>query len=895
MADDTVKEALDGVVKAIGFGIVSDFRQLSDAMLDVSADLRDANRLLDQVNQNTSQTNKTLDDFDKTTTRQREFRRNRKAEDKLERRAQLNAQRGEAAMEKIANAIESLQRQVSMGAAGGDDNDGGEDNGGGFLENIGKTVGSFLAVGGLAAAGALGAEMFGAGEASAEEASSAELAPPPDTSAPVPTPTQPGGYSVPPSSAGAAPQAAPPPPPSSQSAPPPPPNKTKAAASFSFISSAEAAEPESAPDISPSAAAAPAPPPPTTANDLLRLGTTNQVGSAITAGATKLAAQAIVERSSKSATQKALAKVSSKIPSWMAKNGATIVNIIGSKSVPIFGALVGGYFSFNRFMAGDSWMSIGAEFVSGIAPDVGALGGPAGYVAGVVSTLAIQTYLITRDIYQEENAIDIRNNVVPNFDDLDMSEKAQVLNVVKNHVMTYVNSLISKSSAQDASVGVKAPSTSGGIIPPTTSGAQLPPDTPSTSEQPPGQQQTPTSPAGGVTTGVAHDIADQREQSQADGGPAAAWGSPVPQTPEEQSQFNQDVYGGGVSSPDLQPGPSGSTSSEQSEDQSTNTQVGGSPSDNIASVQTSSDQAGSITGGSMEELKAEIARGEGDYGAYNRGTAGDTPRSKRTVDIQNLTVGQIMQYQSQGKLFAVGKYQFIPETFAEAVRATGVSPDQKFDASTQEAMFPYLVSEAKRPKLAGYLSGKHDNANAALNDLAAEFASIPQSNGVGRYDGDRAGNKAAGGLKRAQKIKQILKGIRESNTGSKSRENDATTEQGTQTAEVTNKFAKGATITPLSSDSPKPGRNIGAELAPISAPSDPMSDEEKVTSSQQTIDARKKSTPSGSPKEKEKNMISSYSSYMQYLFGTMSEELMTHMRGEVTAEKNFRDAMNPLS
>ena len=889
MADDNVKPYLDEIVKAIGFGIVSDFRTLSDAVLGISSDIRDGNRILDQVNQNVKDIDRTLTDFDRSAERRREFNRNRRLEDQLERRSKLNAQRGEDSIQRIVKAIEGLQRQVSLGAAARDSSGGGDGvledaaevaigagaaaAGGSFLKGATKLLGKAGIVGGLVAAGGAAAYLLSGSSANAEEpAQDLSLQGPSAQSPPVPAaqeietaPTR---------------DLQTPPQPSVVRQETPLPEAT--VVPTPIIPDAPTFTPAPVPEATQVAASVVEPvggiagsttPPPTVAADMAKMGAAQQVGTALSAGAVSLAAQAIVNRTSTSAKQKALSKVQNKVPSWLAKNGSRVVNIIGAKSIPIFGALVGGYFSFSRFMSGDSWMSIGMEFVSGVAPDVGALGGPAGYVAGVASTLAIQAYLISRDIYQEENAIDIRNNVVPNFDDLEMSEKAQVLNAVKNYLVNYVNGLISKSNTQqDASIGITPTSTSGaapGAAPAigaaAAGGATAPPATP------PATTDGATA-AGGATTQAAQDIAETRAQNNQNVYP----GGPIPQTVEEQENYTQNIFGGPTST--------GAPTQQGAAGQSV--QAGASPSDTIASIQTSSNQAGDIyAGGTMESLKAEIARGEGDYGAYNRGVAGDTPTSQRTMDIQNLTVGQIMDLQRQDKLFAVGKYQFIPGTFAEAVQYTGVDPNQKFDAATQERMFPYLISEAKRPTLASYLSGKHDDVDSALNDLAAEFASIPQANGRGRYDGDRAGNKAAGGIQRAQKIKQILQGIRQSNTSTPTESN---------TGEEVRPFAKGAEIIPLSADKPKPGRDLSAGLMPISQ-IDMASDEEKITSSQQTIDARKKSVPSGSPAEFKKNKIATYMPYMSHLFGTVSEEIRKHMHGEVTADESFKRAMDPLS
>lgn len=164
--------------------------------------------------------------------------------------------------------------------------------------------------------------------------------------------------------------------------------------------------------------------------------------------------------------------------------------------------------------------------------------------------------------------------------------------------------------------------------------------------------------------------------------------------------------------------------------------------------------------GVLEALKKEISRTEGSYGAYNRGKAGDT--SVPQIDITKLTIGQIMQMQASGKMFAVGKYQMIPATLKEAInnKKIGLKESDVFSPQNQEKLFMYLLY--KRPSLMSYIEGKSDDIDAAVNDLAKEFASLPTTSGKGYYDGDKAGNKASGGTERVDKIKQILKNLRSS-------------------------------------------------------------------------------------------------------------------------------------
>lgn len=173
-----------------------------------------------------------------------------------------------------------------------------------------------------------------------------------------------------------------------------------------------------------------------------------------------------------------------------------------------------------------------------------------------------------------------------------------------------------------------------------------------------------------------------------------------------------------------------------------------------------------FSGDPLEALKIEISKGEGGYNSYNRGIAGDSTTA--VLDITQMTINEIMTKQStkfsNGKreLFAVGRYQMIPVTLAEAVKnkRLGVSPTALFSPETQEKLFMHLIY--KRPYLIGYLTGKSSDIDAAVNDLAREFASLPMTNGKGRYDDDKAGNKASGGLDRVEKIKSILIALRDS-------------------------------------------------------------------------------------------------------------------------------------
>lgn len=145
-----------------------------------------------------------------------------------------------------------------------------------------------------------------------------------------------------------------------------------------------------------------------------------------------------------------------------------------------------------------------------------------------------------------------------------------------------------------------------------------------------------------------------------------------------------------------------------------------------------------------------ISSGEGGYGSYNRGRAGDANGAQ--IDFSQMTVGEVMRRQDlprndPERLFAVGKYQMIPGTFEEAVNTLGIDRNAKLTPQLQERMFAdYLVDE-KRPQVRAYITGETSGAQGlqgAQLALAREFASVADPRtGRSVYDGDSAGNSAS--------------------------------------------------------------------------------------------------------------------------------------------------------
>ncbi len=117
-----------------------------------------------------------------------------------------------------------------------------------------------------------------------------------------------------------------------------------------------------------------------------------------------------------------------------------------------------------------------------------------------------------------------------------------------------------------------------------------------------------------------------------------------------------------------------------------------------------------------------------------------------------MTVGEIMRRQDlprsdADRLFAVGKFQIIPGTMEETVRALGVDRNARYTPELQERMFADYLIDEKRPAVHGYITSRTSGAEGlgrAQLALAQEFASVADPRtGRSYYDGDSAGNSAS--------------------------------------------------------------------------------------------------------------------------------------------------------
>lgn len=146
----------------------------------------------------------------------------------------------------------------------------------------------------------------------------------------------------------------------------------------------------------------------------------------------------------------------------------------------------------------------------------------------------------------------------------------------------------------------------------------------------------------------------------------------------------------------------------------------------------------------LAKLRDFISEGEGGYSAVNRGTIGnrivgsvnDNARRNGKL-IENLTFRELFELQqisdpnNPNRVFAVGRYQIIPDTMREIFPYSGLSLDDTFSTTNQDILGNLLLLGSpqenyyKRPTLSKYLRGENNNLQAAMIDFAKEWASIP--------------------------------------------------------------------------------------------------------------------------------------------------------------------------
>lgn len=165
--------------------------------------------------------------------------------------------------------------------------------------------------------------------------------------------------------------------------------------------------------------------------------------------------------------------------------------------------------------------------------------------------------------------------------------------------------------------------------------------------------------------------------------------------------------------------------------------------------------------GPLATLIAKAESGSDGYNAYNKGTNnGKIIPATGKLDLTKMSIKEIMARQAlppgdANRLFAVGKYQCIPDTLKGACKALNINTDQPFDAQCQDIICQEYLIAKKRPPLVAYYRNPDKNNEKLLMDagqnLAAEFASIEDPyflgypykgpNGTYYKSGNRVGTK----------------------------------------------------------------------------------------------------------------------------------------------------------
>ncbi len=130
-----------------------------------------------------------------------------------------------------------------------------------------------------------------------------------------------------------------------------------------------------------------------------------------------------------------------------------------------------------------------------------------------------------------------------------------------------------------------------------------------------------------------------------------------------------------------------------------------------------------------------------NYNAVNYGKAFGY-KSGVVDGLDNTTLGNVIEDLENAKYGAAGAYQFQLEPLKESMTAAGLSLNDKFTVDVQDRLFWARMMNSIRADARAYILGKSDDLDAALLDVAQEFAAAPMANGKGYYDGDEAGNKA---------------------------------------------------------------------------------------------------------------------------------------------------------
>lgn len=125
------------------------------------------------------------------------------------------------------------------------------------------------------------------------------------------------------------------------------------------------------------------------------------------------------------------------------------------------------------------------------------------------------------------------------------------------------------------------------------------------------------------------------------------------------------------------------------------------------------------------------------YGAYTGGPVNLVSMSLQTVD--DLQSKMLRHPANRWNSSAAGRYQIVRTTRRAIEQRLGITRDELFDKDMQDRMACYLLGFRGIDE---YLKGRLSRYDL-LDNLAKEWASFPNRNNQGHYDGQRTGTSVA--------------------------------------------------------------------------------------------------------------------------------------------------------
>jgi len=130
-------------------------------------------------------------------------------------------------------------------------------------------------------------------------------------------------------------------------------------------------------------------------------------------------------------------------------------------------------------------------------------------------------------------------------------------------------------------------------------------------------------------------------------------------------------------------------------------------------------------------------KNDSEYNAYNKGTINNKivgadfdEKNESVINFSDMTIEEYLRRgdlrNDPDKIFAVGRYQIIPDTMKDIVKKLEIDPkNTKLTPDVQDMLFTEGLIKRKRPIVNDYINGKPGvTRDMALMELAKEFASI---------------------------------------------------------------------------------------------------------------------------------------------------------------------------